>query len=246
MNTTAGKCGSTYIDRNFHKLLAERFGKAFTSLGADDIGPGSDLMDNFERFKKDFSGTPPSSSLPQMLRLRMPLLEETPELKEFYDMRTSSILLTHDDMNRLFRPAIAATLKLIQDQVSRAEKITGPSIDTIVLVGGFASSPYLRDSVFEWCAKRKINLTTPMSGAWSAVVRGAVLRGLEGCIVRERKCRRHYGCTVSLPYIPQLHGRYRTETRRVWRDPFKKADYLNGFMDWQISKASLSPRTLTN
>lgn len=49
-----GKCGSTAIDRNFYRLMAERFGNAFTSLSHRKTGPGSIFMNKFELIKRDF------------------------------------------------------------------------------------------------------------------------------------------------------------------------------------------------
>lgn len=162
---TAGKCGGTYVDRNFHRLLARRFGNAFTSLDTEQIGPGSAFMDRFEGVKKDFKGRSPSSRCAYRFPLYMPLLNQTSELKEFYEMRTSSVLLTHNDFKLLFDPVISKILQLIHDQVSQVKQSPEPSIDTIVLVGGFASSPYLVESVAEWCDARSLRLTSPISGA---------------------------------------------------------------------------------
>lgn len=49
-----GKCGSTYIDRNFHSLLSKRFGSAFDDLPFGQTGPGSRFMAAFEALKRDF------------------------------------------------------------------------------------------------------------------------------------------------------------------------------------------------
>jgi hypothetical protein len=49
-----GKCGSTYIDRNFQAFLSQRFGSSFDDLPFAQKGPGSKLMLSFERKKKDF------------------------------------------------------------------------------------------------------------------------------------------------------------------------------------------------
>ena len=49
-----GKCGSTYIDRNLHTLLSERFGSRFKDLAFAQKGPGSKFMMSFEKYKRDF------------------------------------------------------------------------------------------------------------------------------------------------------------------------------------------------
>lgn len=77
------------------------------------------------------------------------------------------------------------------------------------------------------------------SGRWSAVVCGAVLRGLEGSIVQKKKCRRHYGHKLSLAYNRILHEGYDTTKRWVWTDKFNDEEMLTGFMFWEIGKVSL-------
>ena len=74
------------------------------------------------------------------------------------------------------------------------------------------------------------------------MVCGAVLRGLEGSIVREKKCRRHYGHKLSRLYNPFLHGDYDRAKRRVWTDYVYGEEQLSGFMYWKIGK--VSPPTL--
>jgi molecular chaperone DnaK (HSP70) len=49
-----GKCGSTYIDRNFHVWMSSQFGSAFECLGQDKTGVGSRFMKDFESSKWDF------------------------------------------------------------------------------------------------------------------------------------------------------------------------------------------------
>jgi hypothetical protein len=53
---TGGKFGATYVDRNLHAMLAERYGKSFLSLPITKRGPGGKFMKEFESIKKDFSG----------------------------------------------------------------------------------------------------------------------------------------------------------------------------------------------
>lgn len=49
-----GKCGSTYIDRAFHRWMSATFGRKFDDLSFEKIGPGSRFMKEFESFKRDF------------------------------------------------------------------------------------------------------------------------------------------------------------------------------------------------
>ncbi|KAH0499221.1 hypothetical protein TgHK011_006426 [Trichoderma gracile] len=234
----AGKCGGTFVDRNLYKLLAQRFGDAFTSLGSQQIGPGSAFMDQFELKKKDFSMMTPSKRAHRLV-LHMPNLRSTPSIEKYYERRSSSVLLTQEDYKMLFDPVVDTVIGLIQDQVKQIKDMREQRIETIVLVGGFGSSPYLKERLTEWSETRSIRLTTPITGAWSAVVCGAVLRGLEGTVVRQKKCRRHYGHELSEVYLPLIHVKYDQQKRYVWTDHFSNTKQLSGFMFWEINKGDL-------
>jgi len=78
----------------------------------------------------------------------------------------------------------------------------------VFLVGGFGSSEYLYKRVEEYCRDRGFGVRRPLN-PWSAIVRGAVARGLEpngGGLVELRKCRLHYGTPVAQRFIPGKHS----------------------------------------
>ncbi|EWG55683.1 hypothetical protein FVEG_17568 [Fusarium verticillioides 7600] len=233
-----GKCGGTFVDRNLYKLLSERFGTAFTSLGPQHVGPGSQFMDQFENRKRDFSLDTPSRKS-YKLTLPMRNLVVTPEMQKYYDPDFNWVLLSKDDMKSLFDPVIDVILKLVKDQVDQVKRDKEPIIKTMCLVGGFGSSPYVKERLLEWCSEQEIRLTTPWTGAWAAVVCGAVLRGVEGSMVRQKKCRRHYGHSISRTYDPAVHYNFDENKRRLWNDPWTKEQNLSGFMDWEIAKGAL-------
>lgn len=95
----------------------------------------------------------------------MPLLSTGAQLDKYYEKRSSSVLLTQADYQELFDPVIDTVIKLVEDQVEQIKAANERLIDTIVLVGGFGSSPYLKERLGDWCSGRNIRLTTPLSGA---------------------------------------------------------------------------------
>lgn len=121
-------------------------------------------MDRFEQRKKDFSRSNARRRV-HRIPLFMPDLKHSPKTESYYEKRSSSVLLTFEDFKELFHPVVKKIVGLIDDQVSRTAEQKETPITTIVLVGGFASSPYLRESIQEWCEEHEIRLTTPMSGA---------------------------------------------------------------------------------
>jgi hypothetical protein len=75
--------------------------------------------------------------------------------------------------------------------------------------------------------------TFPNSSRWSAVVRGAAAKGLEGDhrAVLKRKSRRHYGTGVSEPF------RYRKHTASdAYIDDYTGATYARNQMSYLIKK----------
>jgi hypothetical protein len=87
-NLIGGKCGSTYIDRNFHALLSKRFGSAFDDLSFGQKGPGGKLMNAFQVFKRDFGRTDNADE-----REIGPINLDVPE-SEYYDPDDRMVLLS--------------------------------------------------------------------------------------------------------------------------------------------------------
>ena len=66
--------------------------------------------------------------------------------------------------------------------------------------------------------------------SWTAVVRGAVLRGLESAeLVRSRKARYHYGILVAKVFDPKLHS---LENKRY--DKCEEIDRAWNQIDWHV------------
>ena len=95
-STIGAKIGGTQIDRNFHELLAEWFGEAFTELPAYRIGPGSRFMNEFEQVKKNFDGT--RRLRPFKLPLVISGLAESDETSRHFDFLENEVLLTRSDL----------------------------------------------------------------------------------------------------------------------------------------------------
>ncbi|KAK5719921.1 hypothetical protein LTR15_007194 [Elasticomyces elasticus] len=83
---SGGKCGSTYIDRNFIKWMEKRFGDSYTRLAWDKRGPASIFMKDFESHKRDF-GTPRSASDCYEMTLVMDGVQDS----KYYETQTSEV-----------------------------------------------------------------------------------------------------------------------------------------------------------
>jgi len=120
------------------------------------------------------------------------------------------LVLTVDQIKAIFEPIVTEVCELVQGQVDDLRR-KGGIVKGILLVGGFGQSIYLYNRIkshFNTAAPppytprptHAASLAAPTSVevmqplyAWTAVVRGAVLRGLEGSMVVSRRSRWHYG-----------------------------------------------------
>lgn len=81
-----GKCGSTYIDREFHSWMSKTFGEPFDKKRFEDKGPGSRFMKEFEMWKHDFGHE-------RLLEMEISLKMEGVGESAYYDGEENSVLL---------------------------------------------------------------------------------------------------------------------------------------------------------
>lgn len=136
------------------------------------------------------------------------------------------------DVGSLFRPIIQDIIALVEGQIAKVRAL-GESINGIILVSGFGQSECLLKCLRARFSGPEQNLEVMQPvNAWTAVVRGAVLRGLEGTeLILNRKSRRHYGVKCTTAFNSVVHSvsrRYWDEYDEVWR--------VNDQMEWYIKK----------
>ena len=94
MICTAGKYGSTSIDRNLRKFLKEELGEIFASLPLSKTGAGSRFHDDFEAVNRNFDGTDHS----RIFRMRLPVISKKMEKihpnSPRYDAEDGEVLIT--------------------------------------------------------------------------------------------------------------------------------------------------------
>jgi hypothetical protein len=119
-----------------------------------------------------------------------------------------------------------------------------------VLVGGFGQSNYLYNRMkahfntappppyserpthaIALSASQSVEIYHPIH-AWTAVVRGAVLRGLEGSMVVSRRSRWHYGTSYATVFDEAKHP----ISDRYW-SPLWERWMVSDRMQWHIAKA---------
>lgn len=125
---------------------------------------------------------------------------------------------------------------------------TAPNNDVkgIILVGGFGQNVYLYMRLkqhfnslnppeysahpSDFLTEKHVEVIQPPN-AWTAVVRGAVLRGLDGSMVVSRRARRHYGTTYSTMFDASKHP---TEDR-YW-SPLWERYMVSDRIQWHLKK----------
>ncbi|KAI7390590.1 actin-like ATPase domain-containing protein [Hortaea werneckii] len=114
----------------------------------------------------------------------------------------------------------------------------GQKVHALILVGGFGQSEFLATCLRKRFTERApaIEVLQPVH-ARTAVVRGAVLRGLEGKeLVLSRKARRHYGVVVNRPFDEKVHS----DSVKYW-DDFESCWKAKDQMRWYIRKGDTIP-----
>jgi len=165
-------------------------------------------------------------------------------------------VIDREEMREIFDPVVQEIVELVQKQVDEVEKLMAITplpneglysdalssmffsrqarrVKSLVLVGGFGESEYLRSRLHAEIRAndgRNISILQPPK-AWSAVVRGAVMRGLEGEMVRVRKVARNYGNSCSVPFIEGIHPK-----RDRYIDPHDGEYMCMRRMHWYIRK----------
>ncbi|KAL4734478.1 actin-like ATPase domain-containing protein [Aspergillus similis] len=222
-----GKCGSTAVDRNFYRLMSDRFGEAFDNLPLKRKSPGSEFMRKFEVIKRDFGHSDEETTFE--LPLNMTLSEPN---SDHFDDEERLVILSSDDLRAIFAPVVDQILSLVRQQITDArDDAERDVINRIILVGGFGDSEYLRKSFrSQFGSDGQITVTVPDSPQ-AAIVQGAALRGLEGLQSTTKRCRRHYGFPWSIPFRPGIDDEVNS-----YIDQFEGRKYVSGIMEWMIAK----------
>lgn len=217
-------CGSTYLDRAFHTWMSRTFGSDFDDLPFEKKAPGSKFMKEFEMSKIDFGyGTQQEYNI----SLTMRNASDGP----FYDAAEATVKLPKRDMESFFTTVVKKILALLERQLRAAKMQTNREISKIILCGGFGDSQYLYDAIRKW-AREHGNNATVMCPEYpqAAIVLGAALRGLGGVKPSSRKCRRHYGFQLDLPYDSDLD-----EKQHCYKDNYDHTRRARGTMVWKIA-----------
>ncbi|KAI1082486.1 hypothetical protein F5B20DRAFT_569141 [Whalleya microplaca] len=158
-------------------------------------------------------------------------------------IRAGRFELRAEDLHMFFEPDIIRIIQLVKEQIA----LSNASIRSILLVGGYGSSMYLRERLGiaiqeDSSIRENIEILQPPN-AWLSVVQGAVMKGLSLAkpenydipTVKARAARKHYGYEVSAAYDDNRHAtlsskRYYDGLDGIWRV---------AVMEWFIKRGEL-------
>lgn len=218
--------GSSKIDRNFAQYFKDRMGPHFDNLRLETQ---QKVVKNFEAIKCGFRDRPDQA----VYHVTVPTMNNLPEV----GIENGELIITREDMRALFDPVITEVITLIYNQIKETSENAG-RVNTILLVGGFGESLYLYDRVVAWAGPYEINVIQPKSAS-TAIVKGAVIRGLEihldasnpGRTQVERLCRKNYGTISSQIFVPGKHS-----DEDAWIDPQTGKKMARNQISWFIRK----------
>ncbi|RAQ55593.1 Hsp70 family chaperone [Aspergillus flavus] len=215
-------CGSMLLDQRFEKLLRDRMSVNYATLSSKSKEAALSYWQ--DRVKPNYTGKYDNDYADIDYFIPLPGVADNPKIP----IEDGFFQLSSDDVEDIFEPIVHDVEELIAEQVAGITKL-GFVTKAIVLVGGFASSIYLLRRL-----QKKNPAVTVLQppNAWSAVVSGAVYRGLEGNQVECRVARRHYGIEFSAGYIPYTHN-----AEDAYWDPLEERYKVNR-MTWYLQKSS--------
>ncbi|KAI5269890.1 actin-like ATPase domain-containing protein [Aureobasidium subglaciale] len=250
---TGGLCGSAFLNYRFEEHVKNRLGvEKYTYMRNKKPKTWMMGLKYFEEFvKRNYN-----EEDGQEVNVPFPGLADNEEA----GVDSGFMVMSTAQVKEIFDPVIEEVVKLLDGQVD-AIRAKSDTVSGIILVGGFGQSNHLYNRLkthFNTPAqlpaygKEKeqgkiseqqnqcppIEVIQPLY-AWTAVVRGAVIRGLDDSMVSSRRSRLHYGTSYATVYDETQHD----TADRYW-SPLWERWMVSDRMQWHISKGTaISPST---
>ncbi|KAF2873169.1 Hsp70 family protein-like protein [Massariosphaeria phaeospora] len=240
---TGGLCGSAFLNFRFEDHVKQRIGTERYEMMREKKAKTWNMgLKYFEEFvKRNFSEDEHSE-----VNVPFPGLPDDEEA----GLDSGFLVMTADQVKDIFDPIVQEVISLVEGQV-RTIRSKGGLVCGIVLVGGFGQSNYLYSRMkahfnsappppyterpthaVALSSNQAIEVMHPMY-AWTAVVRGAVLRGLEGSMVVSRMSRWHYGTSYATVFDEAKHP-----LSDRYYSPLWQKFMISDRMQWHIAKGA--------
>ncbi|KAH9924775.1 uncharacterized protein B0H18DRAFT_1119791 [Fomitopsis serialis] len=192
--------GSTMIDRRAEELLRSKLRLSrFSTSGDIEV-----MLTNFENTTKPTFRNPSDTSYVRFGGQR--------DTDEEVNIRRGVLSLSGFEMTSLFTPSIDAIKSAIDTHLVGVDS----RFATILLVGGFATSPFLRSELHSHMNNKGLQMFTPEGQTSKAVAEGALWFYLNHS-VRARVARHTYGTGCVRQYNPLLPEHFRRQHLRYMR-----------------------------
>ncbi|KAH0551471.1 hypothetical protein GP486_007314 [Trichoglossum hirsutum] len=236
---TGGLCGSAFLNYRFEDHVRSRVGaETYDTMKAKKPKTWMMGLKYWDEYvKRNFN-----EEEHQEVNVPFPGLPDD----EGAGLDSGFLVMTADQIKMIFEPIIREVCELVEGQVEGIRR-KGGVVSGIVLVGGFGQSnylynrlkahfntaappPYSERPTLATIAPQAVEVMQPVY-AWTAVVRGAVLRGLEGSMVVSRRSRWHYGTSYATVFDEERHP----VSDRYW-SPLWERWMVSDRMQWHIAK----------
>lgn len=241
---TGGLCGSAFLNYRFEDHVKERIGaERYTNMREKKPKTWMMGLRYFEEFvKRNFNEEEHSE-----VNVPFPGLPDDEEA----GLESGFLIMTAEQVKGIFEPVIEQVVELVDGQVQAIKEKQG-RVSGIILVGGFGQSNYLYTRLKQHfnsapppaytdtpkhedgtaLQRQNVEVLQPLH-AWTAVVRGAVLRGIEGNLVEKRRSRWHYGTSYATVFDEAKHPM----ADRYW-SPLWERWMVSDRMQWHVAKVS--------
>lgn len=238
---TGNLCGSAFLNYRFEDHVKQRIGaERYNWMREKKAKTWNMGMKYFEEFvKRNFNEDEDVE-----VNVPFPGLPDDEEA----GLDSGFLVMSNEQVKSIFEPVVREVISLVEGQVESIRANDG-LVCGIVLVGGFGQSNYLYSRMkshfnsappppyserpthaLAMSATKSVEIYHPIH-AWTAVVRGAVLRGLEGSMVVSRRSRWHYGTSYATVFDEAKHP----ISDRYW-SPLWERWMVSDRMQWHIAK----------
>ncbi|KAI0554889.1 hypothetical protein F4679DRAFT_595406 [Xylaria curta] len=202
---TGDLCGAALVNLRFQQFLTAKL----QNEPDWDTDVLHDALKSFERAKMSFS----LAALAENRTYNISVEGLTRNI-EAGILRNGHYILNSSDVHMFYERCILRIIQLIKEQIA----VCHNPIRTILLVGGFGQSMYVRERVERAISEDKsiqapVEILQPPNG-WLAVARGALMKGIAEVmpedydipVVMSRTARKHYGYEVGVRFDNNVHS----------------------------------------
>lgn len=181
------------------------FGKFCHKYPSDWI----ELQRNFERKKRQFSlrseeidiNFPPNLTtlFAKATSVQLSVILKDPEYKKDVKLIDHYLILKPERMRMFFKEAVGKINDHIKQLLDKEQLST---VSSIILVGGFSESPIISEGIRNCFQDKRV---IAPAGASSAILKGAVMYGIDTNIISSRISPYSYGVHTRAIYNPKIH-----------------------------------------